>query len=228
MSLFQVSFHRIALIILLVGNAVQMQTQPVNAGPAKRWDFDRETVGELPPGWQTGATNQRGPLATWEIVADSSAPSGSQVLALTQTNHSFGGTFNLCWNPKARFLNGRITVAFKANSGLEDQGGGIIWRVRDGDNYYIARYNPLENNFRIYYVRDGARRMLASARIVLPAHVWQVMKIVQDGNHIEGFLNGEKYLEIQDETFPNPGGTGLWTKADAVTSFDNFFVETLP
>ena len=100
-----------------------------------------------------------------------------------------------------------------------------IWRrVKDKDNYYIARYNPLENNFRIYYVKDGARRMLASARLKLPARVWHIMKIVHEGKDIGGYLNGQKYLVVEDDTFDEPGGVGLWTKADAATSFDDFGV----
>ena len=187
--------------------------------------FEGIPTGKAPSGWKVEATNQRGPLATWRVIGDTTAPSGNQVLALTSPNHTFGGTFNLCWTDKVHFLNGEITVYFKANTGEEDQGGGVIWRAKDKDNYYIARYNPLENNFRIYYVKDGARRMLASARLKLPAHVWHVMKIVHNGEDISGYLNGKKYLLVDDDTFEESGGVGLWTKADAATSFDDFTVE---
>ena len=37
-------------------------------------------------------------------------------------------------------------------------------------------------------------------------------------------MNGEKLLEYEDDTFPESGGVGLWTKADAVTYFDDFTV----
>ncbi len=189
-------------------------------------NFETISAGKIPAGWKVEATNQRGPLATWQVVCDTTAPSGSQALSLTSPNHIFGGTFNLCWTERVRFLNGAITVHFKANSGEEDQGGGVIWRAKDRDNYYIARYNPLENNFRIYYVKDGARRLLASARLKLPAHIWHTMKIVQRGKNIEGYLNGKKYLAVKDDTFDEAGGAGLWTKADAATSFDDFKIET--
>ena len=43
-------------------------------------------------------------------------------------------------------------------------------------------------------------------------------------NHIEGYLNGRKYLDCKDDTFQDAGGVGLWTKADAVTYFDDFKV----
>ena len=33
-----------------------------------------------------------------------------------------------------------------------DQGGGPVWRYQDANNYYIARMNPLEDNYRVYKV----------------------------------------------------------------------------
>jgi hypothetical protein len=96
--------------------------------------------------------------------------------------------------------------------------------VQDKDNYYIARFNPLEDNFRIYYVLDGARKKLASARVKLPAGKWHTLKIVQNGSRFEGYLNGRKLLNGANNLFTKPGGVGLWTKADAVTSFDDFSV----
>ncbi|NOZ73834.1 MAG: DUF1080 domain-containing protein [FCB group bacterium] len=220
--------HLIVFLVLGLGLfGIRAQPREVNSGLSGSLNFDDLTGGEIPPGWRIEATNQRGPLATWETESDSTAPSPPLVLALKRPNHTFGGTYNLCWTSQIQFLNGVISVFFKANTGVEDRGGGVIWRARDRDNYYIARYNPLESNFRIYYVKEGARRMLASARIVLPAQIWYKMKIIQEGNHIRGFLNGEKLLEVTDDTFPGSGGVGLWTKADAVTSFDNLSIRPL-
>ncbi len=132
------------------------------------WNFDDVPVGKLPAGWKIAATNQKGPLATWQVVMDKTAPSGEHDIAMTRPNHTFGGSFNICWTDTVSFLDGEIQVRFKSVKGEEDQGGGVIWRVQDNENYYIARFNPLEDNFRIYYVRDGARKTLASVKIALP------------------------------------------------------------
>lgn len=190
-------------------------------------NFDDVSVGRLPAGWRVGATNRKGPLATWQVVEDKTAPSGDYVLAMTRPNHTFGGTFNICWTDSVTFLDGEIEVRFKAVEGEEDQGGGVIWRAQDEENYYISRFNPLENNFRIYYVRDGARKILADARIELPAGKWHTLKIVQHGNRYEGYLDGTQFLDGTDDLFKKPGGVGVWTKADAVTSFDDFTVRPL-
>ena len=117
------------------------------------WNFDDVPVVKIPVGWKVDATNRKGPLATWQVIKDTTAPSGDHVLAMTSPNHTFGGTFNICWTDTVSFLDGEIEVHFKAVKGEEDQGGGVIWRVQDKENYYIARFNPLVNfgdNVHIY------------------------------------------------------------------------------
>ncbi len=188
--------------------------------------FEETAEGSLPNGWKVEATNPKGALATWMVATDDTAPSGKKVLALTKINHFWPGTFNLCWSDGIKFKDGEITVKFKAISGKEDQGGGIMWRVKDKDNYYVARFNPLEDNFRIYYVKNARRRMIKSAKIRLDKQKWHTMKIVQKGNHYECYLNGKKLLSGKDDTFKNAGGVGLWTKADAVTRFDDLTITT--
>ena len=42
---------------------------------------------------------------------------------------------------------------------------------------------------------------------------------------IDLYLDGRHVLEAQDDTFPAAGGVGLWTKADAASSFDNLKVQ---
>ena len=209
----------------------QMTTDHIPSAASKAssasWSFDNVPVGKLPAGWEVDATNRKGRLPTWQVIKDTTAPSGDRVLAMTSPNHTFGGTFNICWTDTVSFLDGEIQVRFKAIKGEEDQGGGVIWRVQDKENYYIARFNPLEDNFRIYYVHDGRRRTLADARIALSAGKWHTLRIVQHGERFEGYLNGRKILEGRDNLFTKAGGVGLWTKADAVTSFDDFSVKPL-
>jgi hypothetical protein len=201
--------------------------QPLAAAPisaATTIGFDEEKAGELPAGWRAEGTNQKGPLATWKVTADASAPSKSNALTLTSANHDSSSTFNICWTDRVRFKEGRIDVALKPNSGSVDQGGGPIWRVQDKDNYYLCRANPLESNFRVYYVKDGSRRELASANVTIASGKWHAIAIEHHGDHITCFLDGEKLLEANDDHLPNAGAVGVWTKSDAASSFDDFKV----
>ena len=189
------------------------------------WRFDDTPPGRLPDGWRSDATRPDGEPNLWSVQIDASAISGNQVLALPRTPRFRSGTFNLCCTNGVRFRNGEITVKVKARTGEVDQGGGPIWRVQDANNYYICRANPLEDNFRLYYVKDGRRRQIASARVKIPSGVWHTITIEHEGNQIACYLNGEELLTATDDTFPDAGGVGFWTKADAVTSFDDLMIE---
>jgi len=227
------SFEKVVLrqiilvcVIFILGTVSGICQEKPSKGKGNLFlDFENVPIGALPDGWKVEATRQYGPLAKWEVIIDKTAPSGQKVLALTRVNHSSGATFNLCWTDKVSFRDGTIEVMFKPVRGRIDQGGGIIWRVRDRNNYYVARFNPLEDNFRVYCVANGHRMMMNSARVSLAAGKWHSMKIVQKGDRYQCYLNGKKYLEGSDDRFQKAGGVGLWTKADAVTSFDDFKVE---
>jgi hypothetical protein len=214
-------------IILMLACAVCLVTLPIMAQENEtKISFDNLQPGALPDGWKIEATNAGENLAVWQVVADQTAPSGKNVLALTDVKGNYGSTYNLCWTPKVSFVDGKIEVKFKANTGKEDQGGGVIWRAKDKDNYYIARMNPLEDNFRIYFMKNGNRKMLASATIKVPTGEWHKLEITHFGNKITGFIDGKKLIELEDDTFTQAGGVGLWTKADAASSFDDLSLKS--
>ncbi|MFC1604870.1 hypothetical protein ACFL5F_07575, partial [Planctomycetota bacterium] len=197
-----------------------------NAGDlTKSWNFDDVSEGSLPADWKIEATGQDKPTAKWQIIKDTQAPLGPGVLSLIETNHTQRGVFNICWTNEIPFFEGEIAVFLKAKSGKIDQGGGPIWRVQDRNNYYIARYNPLEENVSIYYVKDGKRVMLGYTGKIELKDSWHILKISHKGNRIKAFLDGDMKLMVNSgQHITQHGGVGLWTKADAVTSFDNFTV----
>jgi len=188
------------------------------------WDFEDVAAGTLPEGWVVSATHPGKLLATWEVIETIGAPSGNKALSITKINAFYGGTFNLCFTKAVDFKDGEIAVKFKAGSGRIDQGGGIMWRVQDDNNYFVARFNPLEDNFRFYSVKNGVRRQLDGATVKLSPG-WHTMKIVVNGTHYECSLDGKILLKGESDVFNDAGGVGLWTKADAVTAFDDFTVK---
>jgi hypothetical protein len=191
----------------------------------KSWDFDNVPEGTIPAGWKIEATGHDKATARWQVITDTQAPLGPGVLSLTETNHTQRGVFNICWTNEVSFFEGQIAVFLKANSGKIDQGGGPIWRIQDRNNYYIARYNPLEENVSIYYVKDGKRVMLGYTGKIELKDTWHVLKISHKGNRIRAYLDGDMKLMVNSgEYITQHGGVGLWTKADAATSFDNFTV----
>ncbi len=183
-------------------------------------NFESLKLGSIPKSWEV--------VSVWETQKFTQAPSGEKVFSMKDNKKGFlgfGSGFNLAFTKVIPFKDGEISVKFHANSGRIDQGGGIIWRVKDKDNYYVARFNPLEDNFRFYKVIDGSRSELKSANVKL-SKAWHSMKIIQKEDHFEGYLDGEKILDVYDDSIQQSGGVGLWTKADAKTSFDDFVVKS--
>jgi len=157
----------------------------------------------------------------WKIVNDG----GNNVAAQLATNR--GDNYNLLVLESPIYKDFKMSVRVKAISGEEDQGGGLVWRFIDNNNYYVARFNPLESNFRFYRVVNGSRKQLISESIDIPSKVWFTMSIEMIGNKISCYLNENKMIETTDDTFIKPGRVGFWTKADAVTYFDDLTISLL-
>src|SRR6516225_2755532 len=188
--------------------------------------FTKDDLGKMPAGWKAERTG-KGEGSVWKVIKDESAPSKSGYV-LAQTAAGPSSLFNLCVAQDTNYQDVEAIVAFKANEGNKDQGGGIVWRYQDADNYYVARMNPLEDNFRVYKVVAGKRSPeFQNVDIEVPAGEWHTLKVRMAGGHIECFLDDKKHLDVKDDTFTRPGKVGLWTKADAQSSFDNFQVRDL-
>jgi hypothetical protein len=213
--------------ILLTAAAAFVATAVLMAADEKPLTikFAKGDLDKVPTGWKAAQTGKG--ESVWKVVADDTAPSKSGY-ALAQTTDNPDALFNLCVVNDTNFKDVEASVSFKANKGKNDQGGGIVWRYQDANNYYVCRMNPLESNFRVYKVVDGKRaKEFQSADVKVPAGEWHTLKIKQVGDHIECFLDGKKHLDVKDDSITKSGKVGLWTKADAQTSFDSFEVKNL-
>lgn len=177
--------------------------------------FDSDPVGAVPAGWTCGVTG--GGNARWSVVADPSAPSPSNVL-----RQSGSGSFPWCVNSATAIADGFVEVKFKPISGKEDQAGGLVWRWKDADNYYVARANALENNVSLYYTERGTRKTLAYVGAPVSLGTWHTLRVEYVGARIAVSLDGQRLIELNDTHIGGAGAVGVWTKADSVTAFDDF------
>ena len=177
--------------------------------------FDDLKTGAPPPGWTATKTGKGEPK--WEIVADDSAPSKPNVL-----KQSGEATYPVCIKDDTSLKDGFVEVKFKPLSGKEDQAGGVIWRCKDADNYYIARANALEDNVCIYHTIKGKRTEKKRTEMKVTSKEWHTLHIDFQGNKFTVTFDGKKALEWTDDTFKDAGKVGVWTKADSVTVFDDF------
>jgi hypothetical protein len=178
-------------------------------------NFDNETPGTLPPHW-TGTQTGRG-TAKWTVEKADDAPSKPNVL-----KQSGEATFPVCIKDDTKLKDGFVEVKFKPVAGKEDQAGGVIWRCKDADNYYIARANALEANVTIYHTIGGKRVAFKSAKTKVASGVWHTLRVDFQGSHFTVTFDGTKVIEADDTSFSDAGKVGVWTKADSVTLFDDF------
>ena len=179
-------------------------------------DFDRDTAGAPPAGWKCGATGRGAPR--WAVEVDASAPSKPNVL-----KQSGNATFPWCAKTELAIADGFVEVKFKPIQGRADQAGGVVWRWKDGDNYYVARANALENNVSLYHTTRGSRHTIKYVDAPVASNQWHTLRVDFAGKQITVSLDGKRYIDAQDEHIVGAGAVGVWTKADSMTVFDDFF-----
>jgi Domain of Unknown Function (DUF1080) len=185
-------------------------------------NFDNETPGTLPPQWvgtQTGVGKGK-----WSIEKGDDAPSKPNGL-----KQSGEASFPVCIKDDTKIKDGFVEVKFKpaagkyvGKAGLEmerGQAGGIIWRCKDADNYYIAYANALEDRVTFYHTIGASSK---SAKTKVAPGVWHTLRADFQGNHFTVTFDGRKVIEADDATFSDAGKVGVCTKAESVTFFDDF------
>jgi len=192
------------------------------AGKEFLYRFDSDVAGTLPAKFHDALTGQ-GAKGQWVVKADPSAPSQPNVLAQISADKT-DYRFPLAIADDGSFQNLELSCKFKAVSGEVDQAAGLVFRLKDANNYYVVRANALENNYRLYHVVNGRRVQFAGANVKVVSSEWHEVRVECVGTHITCYFDNEKKIDATDETFKEAGKIGLWTKADSVTYFDDLRV----
>jgi hypothetical protein len=177
--------------------------------------FDTAETGKPPAGWTAGQTGSG--QARWAVVADATAPSKPNVL-----KQSGIATYPVCIKDGTSIRDGFVEVKFKPVSGKDDQAGGVLWRAKDVNNYYVARANALEDNVTIYRTIGGRRTEKKRTGMKVASNQWHTLRVEFQGSHFTVMLDGKRAIDWDDEMFKDAGKVGVWTKADSVTLFDDF------
>lgn len=190
---------------------------------AETVDFSKAPAGKLPPHW-IGTQTGKGE-AKWSIEKDVDSPGKPNVL-----KQSGEATYPVCIKDDTRLKDGYVEVRFRPVSGKEDQAGGVIWRVKDKDNYYVCRANALEDNVVLYKTVRGTRSALdivgrkggyGVKEPVAPTQ-WHKFRVEFKAHHFAVIFDGKHLFDVEDNTFNDAGKVGVWTKADSVILFDDF------
>lgn len=190
---------------------------------AEKVSFETDAVGSVPAEWTVTLTGQGNPK--WVVEKDPTAPSGPNVV-----KQSGRATYPLLLRNGSSVKDGFVEVQFKAIAGSEDRAGGVVWRARDANNYYVVRANALEDNVVLYKTVNGKRSSLDivgrkggyGVKVPVAAGAWHTLRVEFAGPRFKVLFNGKPVFDVEDPTFLEAGQVGLWTKADSVTSFTAF------
>jgi len=229
----------IGLIVMAV-TGCSRSTDPTPADDAAAqpeealvFNFDRSETGRIPDEFTAALVGGGGPVR-WEVLETEDAHSGDRVmgqLSDDKTNRRY--PLLVCEAISARDVD--LSVRFKTLSGEVDASGGLIFRCSDPNNFYVVRANSLEGNVVAYKTENGKRSNIGvkgegdayGVKVEVPHQQWNSLRVVAQGNLFEIFLNGRKLFDCENDTFTTSGKVGLWTKADAVTYFDDLSVKSL-
>lgn len=192
--------------------APQPQPQPMTLS------FEADTVDKEPKGLELARTGD-GKVGKWIVRAERDAPSGKNVLAQVDaddTDYRFPIAFT---GPELKDL--KLAVKCKPVSGKVDQACGLVFRLKNADNYYVTRANALEDNVRLYHVVKGKRIQFAGWDGKVKGGVWHDLAVEAVGDRFLVSFDGKQVIDAHDKTFTEAGKFGVWTKADSVTYFDD-------
>jgi 3-keto-disaccharide hydrolase len=175
------------------------------------WTFDENSAGGPPAGAEVFSGD-------WAIRPEPDAPSPPNVLCQTAES-----PFPALMLGGEEYKDVTLSTWFKPISGRSDQAAGILFRIRDPDNYYIVRANALEDNVNLYKYENGRRSLIQENNAKVASGQWQELMVKVVGDQIRAFLQGQSVLDARDGTFKT-GKVGLWTKADSQTCFDDITV----
>ena len=197
----------------------------LSANAVRVMNFDNVPPGRTPPGWTVAMTN-RGRAPQWEVRDDRTAPTRPHVLAQVSADPVENRYPLAIWDGQS-LRDGEISVRLKPVSGRETRAGGIVWRYRDENNYYLVRANALDKKVQVFKVEHGSRiPLMAGVTHDFPQNEWSTLKVTVKGNRFQIYMDHRRVMQGQDGTFTGSGKVGLWTAADSVTYFDDFRVSS--
>jgi hypothetical protein len=182
------------------------------SGPPRT--FDGDPVGRPPAGF------------TFHVVRYSSAPRWLVQRDGTNGFLAHGGDaaghtgFDLAVLDGDKTRNVSVSARVRLASG--QRSGGLVWRVQDAENYYLARLDLDRQDIGLYRVTAGNRtRIEGEDDLELDPGAWHTLRVVQEDEEIRVYLGGIRVLRARDRTFSQAGGAGLWCAGDAVAHFDD-------
>jgi hypothetical protein len=196
---------------------------PAAPAEARTWSFETDAIGAAPAGFSFSHLGS-GPAGAWVVRPSSGAPDGRQVLVQTDTDDTDERYLAAAADAPV-LADLRLSVHGRPMAGVVDQVVGLVFRYQDGENYYLARANVLEDNVRLYHVTRGMRQQIGTWKGTVAPGRWHTLAVEARGDHFTVRFDEAVVIDMHDGTIAGAGRIGLWTKADSLTEYDLLHVE---
>jgi hypothetical protein len=210
---FHIGFNFLSAFLVTIGAASDAQVIRL-ASPAA-------AVGAPPDSCRPALTGEGGPVA-WQVLLVHNRAALAEMSRVAVDNR-----FPLCVVDTVKASDVELGVSFTPIAGKIDQAAGLMFRVKDASNYYVARANALENNVNLYHVVKGVRRQIAGVNVPVLTGKAQQLGVRIEGDAIKVSFDGRSLINVNDRTIQGSGAVGLWTKADSLTAFYELTVSVL-
>ena len=174
---FHVGFHFLAPIILATSCCASDARVVRLASPDA-------AVGAPPESCRPALTGEGGPVA-WQVLLVHNRAALAEMSRVAVDNR-----FPLCVIDTVKASDVEIEVSFTPIAGRIDQAAGLMFRVKDANNYYVARANALENNVNLYHVVGGARTKIAGVNVPVGLGKTQQLTVRIQGDGITVSFEG--------------------------------------
>ena len=178
-------------------------------------------VGAPPDSCRPALTGGGGPVA-WQVLLVHNRAALAEMSRVAVDNR-----FPLCVFDTVKASDVELGVSFTPLAGKINQAAGLMFRLKDANNYYVVRANALENNVNLYHVVKGIRRQIAGANVPVLTGKTQQLAVRIEGDTIKVTFEGRPLINVNDATIQESGAVGLWTKADSLTAFYELTVTVL-
>ena len=193
--------------------------------------------GKLPEGW-TPVLAGKGMPGNWKIVFDevppilkpltAQAPKFARREVLAQVSaDATDERFPLLVYEGERYQDFTARLRFKLVSGAVEQMAGLIFRMQDEKNFYVARGSG-SGNVRFYKFVNGVRSAPIGPELPVSRGDWHELVVKCLGNSIDLQFDGKAAMPTLTDNSHLTGRIGLFTKSDAISYFSDLRIDYRP
>ena len=210
----------IAVVAISVALYYAAENNPYKS--SKAWNFDSYQENSIPDGFLSMQTGS-GEEGTWVVKSDKTAASKPNVLARLSSNYT-ESSYPILIMPDLGYSNFKTSVKFKIISGEKEQAAGLIFRLQDGNHYFVLVADAVNDRFSLCRAEPAKLVCTQDVKVNITTGKWYTITAHASAQGIAGHLDDKLLIQRYDQHYIS-GQIGLWTKGDSEAYFDDLKID---